>query len=224
MISKRKNLALLLSLITVSSCLISLSIKPVNAQTIDKPSVPKFSIVLLENGYQMDISNQPIIPNGHDTAGIFYDIRIKNHFAENWVHRTVPNATEAIRGYIGEMGQSGNTTLTSDFKSIRLLLNLSSESQQIDFQVEAINGYLNTTDPYDLPIGVDSNSTPVIFVNTSGWSDSQTVTIPSTSTQVGTDLLLPIVIVLVAVVIALLLMIMIIMNKRSKSNRFNIFE
>ncbi len=235
-----KTCALFLILIIALSCLTLLTVKPANAQTIPKPSVPEFTVQEIENNYEINIFNQPIIPNGHDTAGIFYNIRIKSHSTENWVSTTVPNPSQGIRGYIGEIGQSGYTTLANDFNSIRLLLNLSSESQQIDFQVEAINGYLNTTPASVPPIGFDPNSTPVIIVNTSGWSNSQTITIPTspasstipTSTsssiatttptgqannQVGTDFLLYIIIVLVAVVIALLLTILVIMQRKNKN-------
>jgi hypothetical protein len=212
-ISKSLSLLLIVVLLITSSLLI---IQFATAQTIPKPSVPKFTIYLLENGYQMDISNQPIIPNGHDMAGIFYDIRIKSHSTENWVHKTVPNATKAIRGYIQEMGQSGNTTLTSDFKSIRQLLNLSSESQQIDFQVEAINGYPNMT-LANMFFGIEPDKTPIITVNTSGWSESQTITIPSTNNQKDTDLLLATVILLVSVVIiALLAFVLLLRHRRTK--------
>jgi hypothetical protein len=213
-ISKSLSLLLIVVLLITSSLLI---IQFATAQTIPKPSVPKFTITVFENGYQMDISNQPIILNGHDMAGIFYDIRIKSHSTENWVHKTVPNATQAIRGYIQEMGQSGNTTLTSDFKSIRHLLNLSSESQQIDFQVEAINGYPNMT-LANMFFGIEPDKTPIITVNTSGWSESQTITIPEINNQKGTDLLLATVIVWVSVAILVVVVSLLLFRRHRKTS------
>lgn len=159
------------------SCISLLAVTPANAQTAAKPSAPEFTVQVIDGGYQIDILNQPVVPNGHDTAGIFYNIRIKSHTADNWVNTTVPDPTQGKRGYIPEIGQSGYTTLRNDFNSIRLLLNLSSEPQQIDFQVEAINGYPNATLAY-VPFGLDPSSTPIIIVNTSGWSATQTITIP----------------------------------------------
>jgi hypothetical protein len=153
-------------------------IKPVSAQTIPTPSIPQFTLQTVDNFLQTTIQNQPIIPNGHDTADIFYNIRIKSHDSENWVSTTVPNPYQGIRGYIGEIGTSGSTVLQESFSSIDILLGLSDDFHQIDYQVEAINGYLNTTPAYVPPIGFDPNSTPVIVVNTSGWSSTQTVSIP----------------------------------------------
>jgi hypothetical protein len=130
---------------------------------------------------QMTIENQPIIPNGYDTANIFYNIRMKSHDSENWVNTTVPDPSKGIRGYIGEIGTSGSTVIVEGFNAINFLLGLPNGSHQIDYQVEAINGYLNTTPVYVPPIGVDPNSTPVIVVNTSGWSDTQTIMINDSS-------------------------------------------
>ena len=97
----------------------------------------------------------------------------------NWVNTTVPNSSKGVRGYIGEIDMSSSTVIQKDFNSMNALLGLSGGSHQIDFQIEAINGYLNSTPMYVPPIGVDPNSTPVIIVNTSGWSDTQTITIGS---------------------------------------------
>jgi len=54
-----------------------------------------------------------------------------------------------------------------------------SGSVQVDYQIEAINGYLGSGLTSGVPpIGFDPNNTPVIIVNTSGWSETQTITIP----------------------------------------------
>jgi hypothetical protein len=53
-----------------------------------------------------------------------------------------------------------------------------SSSHLLDYQVRAINGYLNETVPNGLPIGLDPNDTPVVVVNTSEWSDTVTIALP----------------------------------------------
>jgi hypothetical protein len=152
-----------------------------DARGVPKPSVPEFTLQLVDNFVQVTIQNQPIIPNGHDTANIFYNIRIKDHDATNWINDTVPNPSQGIRGYIGETGTSGPTIILKSINALHVLLG-SSDSLQVDYQIEAINGYLNSSVMYGpLPIGVDPNSQPVIIVNTSGWSNTQTITIPLTT-------------------------------------------
>lgn len=177
----------LLTAIAISALLFSLVAGAYVAQAIPKPSVPEFTLQIVDYGVQMAIQNQPIIPNGYDTADIFYNIRIKSHDSENWVNTTVPNPSQDIRGYIGEIGTSGSTVIQKDFNGINTLLGLSDDSHQIDYQVEAINGYLNTTPAYAPPIGFDPDSTPVIVVNTSGWSNTQTITIPGSSASLSTS-------------------------------------
>ncbi|XHH07691.1 MAG: hypothetical protein ACFCUE_08905 [Candidatus Bathyarchaeia archaeon] len=167
---------LIIVILTVSNLIM---INTVSAQSVPKPSVPQFSLKIVDNTVQTTIENQPIIPNGHDTAYIFIDIRIKSHDSIDWVNVTVPNLSEGIRGYISETGTSGYTIIQKDINSICVLLRLPHGVHQIDYQVEAINGYLNTTMPYAPPIGFDPNSTPVIIVSTSGWSETQTITISS---------------------------------------------
>jgi len=152
---------------------------------IPKPSVPEFTLQLVDNFVQVTIRNQPIIPNGHDTANIFYNIRIKDHDATNWINDTVPDPSQGIRGYIGETGVSGSTTLLKSTDAINALIGRY-DSFQVDYQIEAINGYLNTTPAYVPPIGFDPNSTPVVIVNTSGWSNTQTITIPKSQTPATT--------------------------------------
>jgi hypothetical protein len=176
-----RGFAVFIILIIAVSSLSILMVHSTSAQSIPKPSTPNFTLQIVDYGVQIKIQNQPIISNGHDTANIFYNIRLKSHDSENWVNTTIPNPTQGIRGYIGEIGTTGSTTILKDFNSIDVLLGLSYDFHQIDFQVEAINGYLNTNNgPL---IGSDPNSRPVIIVNTSGWSNTQTITIPETSTS-----------------------------------------
>jgi len=180
MVSLSKGLATVLILTIVISGIRPFLVKTVNAQTATEPSVPRF-MLMPGDIVVITIWNQPIIP-GESTANIFFNIRIKDHQSDNWVNVTVPNPAQNVRGYIMELGfgPTDYNIVYEDSKVIRALLALpNNTSSQIDFQVEAINGYLNTT--LSSATGYDPDNTPVIIVNTSGWSPTQTVTIPASS-------------------------------------------
>jgi hypothetical protein len=178
---RRKVLALCLLLVLASSMmfLIQNNLGLANAETsIPKPYVPQFTLQVEDSEVYQTIWYQPIIPNGHDTAGIFFHNRIKSHDSTNWVNINVPDPSQAIRGYITEEGTIGSTLFLKKCNSIALLLGLPNGIHQIDYQVEAINGYINSSAMYAPgSIDVDPSSLPVIIVNTSGWSPTQTVTI-----------------------------------------------
>lgn len=152
---------------------------PTETTVIRKPSAPEFTLQLIDDYLQIEIQNQPIIDNGKDTANIFYNIRMKDHDTTDWHNTTVPDPSQSIRGYIRQNGVTGVTRLAiHPVDSIKDSPGRS-DSVQVDYQIEAINGYLGSgATSGGPPIGVDPNSTPVIIVNTSGWSETQTVTIP----------------------------------------------
>jgi hypothetical protein len=170
-----KHFSLILILILVISIVSLMVVKPASAQSIPKPSVPEFTLQVVksswivgEYGVQMAIHNQAIIPNGQENAFIYYNIRMKEHNSENWVSTT--------GYYIAESGVTGLTIRYQEINSIKVLLGLSGKPYQIDYQVEAINGYLNSTLPGSPPINLE-----LIIVNTSGWSATQTIGIPATT-------------------------------------------
>jgi len=146
---------------------------------IPSPSVPEFTLQLEDNWWlRVTVQNQPIIPNGHDYAGIFYDIRYKWHESTNWYPPSEPNSEG---NYLEEMGTSGTTEWVISTNSFYELLGMSN-SHQLDYQIRAINGYKNITYPYGPPIGHEPGDYTVVIVNTSGWSNTQTITIPEGQT------------------------------------------
>jgi asparagine N-glycosylation enzyme membrane subunit Stt3 len=207
------------------TALCSMAVKPSQAQT--NPVVPEFTLQIVEDGVQITIQNQPAISNGHENAGIYYDIRLKWHDSTNWVHTTVPDSSRSIRGYIGAVGTSGSTVIQKDAGSIKALLGPSS-SAQVDFQVDAINGYLNTSAYGRFPIGADPNSYPVVVVNTSSWSNTQTITIPEaapTSSISPSISSLYILVALMAIVIALMLAIIVVkLRRKPKQTKLSTFS
>jgi hypothetical protein len=174
----RKSLAIILTAMMALSCLSLSIIKPANAQTIPKPSVPEFTIKnVADDGLQIEIQNQPYIPNGHALSGIFYDFRYKWHESTTW-HHPEPDPSKWYRQYIAESGPTSVTTLVDSINSFYERLGDTS-SHQLDVQVRVINGYQNTSYPWVPPIGIEPGDNPIIIVNTSDWSNTQTVTLGS---------------------------------------------
>jgi hypothetical protein len=181
MSNTNKTTALLLTIIVAMSCLTLLTVKLANAQS-PTPSVPEFSLKIVDymagGGLQIEIKNQPVIPNGHDTSGIFYDFRYKWHESASWYHPE-PNPTEWKRQYISEIGTTGVTTMVGSPNSYYEKLGNTS-SQELDLQIRAINGYQNTTFPFP-PISIEPGDNPIIVVSASDWSPTQTITLPAYS-------------------------------------------
>ena len=149
------------------------------AQSNSIPLVPEFTLQLEDNWWvRVIVQNQPIIPNDYDSAGIFYTARYKWHESANWYP---PESIKNNSKYIGQRGNSDTTEWVISTNSFYELLG-ASNSNQLDYQILAINGYKNITYPYGPPIGQEPGDYPVVIVNTSGWSNTQTITIPEGQT------------------------------------------
>lgn len=113
---------------------------------------------------------------------------MKGHFAENW---TYPNTSfpswaayydpsytgdKSMWGYYADalpvQSDSGSTIITSP-------ANYRPEDK-IDFQIEALLAYQETTKTYDGLYPITEN---IFYYNPSGWSNTQTITIPEGSTS-----------------------------------------
>ena len=72
-----KTFAIFLTIIIVLSCLTLLTVKPVNAQTIPKPSVPEFTVILIDSSYDIPPSSTVNPYNGQITteAGRYVESR-----------------------------------------------------------------------------------------------------------------------------------------------------
>lgn len=124
------------------------------------PSVPEFTATLNNGeGVRVEIKNQP-------EYEIYYNIRVKEHFSENWTelyHNLVEAAN--LPDEYPRQSESQYTTLsfTVDYPTGR----------QVDVQVEAIVGVWLRPGA-----ALTTTSVPAEFVTeTSGWSETQTVTI-----------------------------------------------
>jgi hypothetical protein len=194
--NKRATL-LLITVLAVSSLIV---VKSAFAQSIPKPSVPEFTVKLVahpydvpttyttdpytgENitypGYHVEnrsiestIKNQPSVWGENYT--LYYNVRVKGYFEKNW--------TEL---------QSHSAQSDSKYTVLSLPVYYPPKAQ-VDFQVEAIiiHSYENRVFSDDWlaqhplaevmqPGLEDIYEQEFTIVGTSGWSETQTVTIPS---------------------------------------------
>jgi hypothetical protein len=147
-------------------------VETAGAQT--KPSIPEFSITV-ETQQTVTVT----IKNSYNYY-TFYNIRAKDHFSDNWTEFFDAHTyTETNpRGYISP-SNTENTT-------INLQINYAPGSQ-VDFQTEAIQwGPIQVWVP-ESPYPWDSTPAHyeqrISYYGTSGWGNTQTITIPETSTS-----------------------------------------
>ena len=176
------------------------------AQSIPKPSVPEFTIkivsapydvapsntttidpytgeetVTIQPGYHVEnkttqiwIKNQPFAPyqiyiNDVDwTINLFYNIRMKGHFSQDWFYYHYHNGSS-----------DGNLRQFYDFEYTIVPIDsyLPSEGQ-IDIQIEALIGYEHGV----ITAGGIPGTPRIITGESSGWSETQTLTIAESQT------------------------------------------
>jgi hypothetical protein len=194
-----------------------LNAKPIDAQTIPKPSVPEFTVQFVDRSYdvptstsfdpytgkeitnqgyhvenktiEIKIKNQPFEPfyNANGQAiNLYYNIRIKGYFEQNW--------TEVYRPAYGFPRQStdsnytvfsytwveqGETQVGSRMITLR-------NGAQADFQVEAMIGYIADSGPFS-----DRSPREYFVGETSGWSNTQSITIGEVSASISPSPTIP---------------------------------
>jgi hypothetical protein len=162
----------------------------VRAETsISKPAVPEFTVKLVDRSYdvpssssidpytgqivihpgyhvenktiEVTIKNQPFIPTniyGWNTS-FYYNVRIKGHYADDWI-ALYPPADNPLK------------PSNSDYTTLSLTQSYPSNAQ-IDFQVEAMIGYVSHTTEF---------ASWYFTGEESGWSNTQTITIGESQT------------------------------------------
>jgi len=182
----------------------------VHAETsIPKPSVPEFTVKLVDTSYdepatysidpftgeqvtragshvervslEVRIKNQPFVPDKEaDGMSFFYNIRVKGRFSQDWIE-----LCRASDGYPTQSDSEYTVIYLGTLSQDGLSLGSGTVALNIplggqaDFQVEALNGYISRE--YD-----GSNAGPFSFPWTftgekSGWSRTQTITIDDDS-------------------------------------------
>ncbi|HSV48947.1 MAG TPA: hypothetical protein VLH35_01410 [Candidatus Acidoferrales bacterium] len=150
------------------------TIDPYNGQTITtQGSHVKASAI------EIRIKNEAFTPFTTDSGkqvGYYYNIRWKGHFENTWTYAFAANygsgyfprsgGAETVFSTDGQYTCGFHIPSTKDF----------SPGDQIDFQVEAMIGYVVDPGPYD---------SEVFEGQVSGWSSTQTVTILGASASVS---------------------------------------
>ena len=213
------GIVILLALLV--SCLIM--VDSVSAQSIPNPSVPKFSVRYVDNSFyvstpttitdqygnsrvvqgyvenktvEFSIENQAFTPytipynssdpyNTGQTVNLMYNIRMKTHSDNNWQY-----ITHISDGYLK---QSDTNSTTASYQTENLFP-MGIPSGQVDFQVQALIGYVHR---YPTLNSWTLNGTQ------SDWSNTQTITMPesSSSNYVSADLAVTLVLIGVGVVL-----------------------
>jgi hypothetical protein len=199
-------IALLLSALAVAVlfCTVQAS---TDVSGIPKPSVPEFTVELVDSSYdvpttyeinpytgenvtyegyhvkstsiQVKIENQPFTPylneSYNQTINFYYNIRIKGYYTDTWIELYNPSdgfphqwsdSQYTVFSYI--WGGDANTLMGS--KSVSL-----PAGGKVDFQVEAMIGYVHRSgEPPGFPW--------TFYGETSGWSNTQTITIGESQT------------------------------------------
>lgn len=200
MIRLGKTFALMLILVMAISSASLLMAKPANAQTLPTPSVPEFTVKYLDLSYnvptttsidpytgqkvtsqgyhvenrtiELTINNQPYNAYSDTPQSypfLYFSVREKGHFAENWTEIYNPDM-----GYL--LKSSSAYTVVSYSLGIDFPFENGISSGQVDFQVEALVGgvYHISQNPLS---GMEFEGVK------SGWSATQTVTIPAPTTS-----------------------------------------
>jgi hypothetical protein len=169
-----KNVVFCLILILATSIL--LLVKPIDAQSMSKPSVPQFTVTVLENKtVLLSVKNQPFDVNNSYNYSFVYDVRITN-FLGNWTdlynaddgYPVQSNSDYTIFSYIiADSPSYYPTAFTLEGRPIPT-------NAQVTFQVKAMIGYRDR--------GPFSNGMmPYVFKGeSSDWSNNQTIDIPLT--------------------------------------------
>jgi hypothetical protein len=212
------------------------------AQSIPKPSVPEFTAKYIDNSYDVPLTTttdpytgktvtqggyhvigepeiEITIKNPNDTH-VFYSVRTKGHFSQNWV----------VVEYWHQLSNTGqsynppNPYPQQNYSSQYTVLRFGDEGSgipsegQMDIQVEALIG--------SVKVGGDSDHSALYNMfyptydfsgETSGWSDTQTVSIASQSIlSFGTISLLVIAFMVIAAVSTIIIVVFLLLFRRHR--------
>jgi hypothetical protein len=208
--SKSFSLVLIV-LLAVSSLMM---VESVFAQSIPKPSVPEFTVQIMASPYdvptthsidpytgkdithqgyhvenrsiEVSIKNQPF--NTFNDSGwivdFYYNVRVKGHYAQNWIELYNPVVNPELYSVGSQFTVFNYPEEYSDTEGMHFDIGTFPAGGQVDFQVEAMTGYVHRG--YNPNASDQLGMFPWVFDGeTSGWSNTQTVTILETSTSIS---------------------------------------
>jgi hypothetical protein len=178
-----KNFVFVLILIMAISSLSLMMTKPANAQTA-KPSVPEFSLKLIDfsgaKAIELSIKNQPFesYQDNGQTISLYYNVHFKLHNSDSWtalyycgdVFPTHSTSEYIKLDYPLTLTSPGSSSyyLLKEKAGNYYILSQISANEQIDFRVQAMEGYLTSAS---------------FTGQTSSWTNIQTITIPETASS-----------------------------------------
>ena len=199
----RKGIAFLIVLSIAESSLIM--IESAHAQTIPVPSVPQFTAKFIDASYNetstdpysgqlvtqfvlnrtidVTIENQPLATYNSSRTSFYYNIRMKGHFETTWTNVSTPSkglllpSSSKTTVYSYTEGEFYNAPPAFEIGNFFFQPN-PNNTAEIDIQVEALIGSLQ---PAVNPQGIPSRWTDNFIGLESGWSNTQTISIPQLS-------------------------------------------
>jgi hypothetical protein len=188
----------LILILTVSSLIIAIP-EHVSA-SITKPSVPEFTVQIVAYPYdvptthsidpytgqdithlgyhvenksiEVTIKNQPFTPYNESgwNVDFYYDVRIKGHYVENWTELYNPILYPELYTAGSQYTVFNYQEEYSDTEGIHFDIGTFPAGGQVDFQVEAMIGYVHRTVAFNSWYFTGEES---------GWSNTQTITTPA---------------------------------------------
>jgi hypothetical protein len=146
----------------------------VKASVGPTPTVPRFSLSYYPNTIEVTISNQPTYDS------VYFDIRFKEHSVDTWTYfypKSELFQGSRTQATVVTYGINGNKDANVQIYGV-------SAGDQIDFQVEALTGhYLSSLPNPSNPMRSPDEKFHYVFDGTgSGYSSTQTITIPGHNT------------------------------------------
>ena len=235
-----KTLGVVIIILTLVASSLAM-FEPASAQSIPTPSVPELSVRYVDNSYYVStpttitdqygnsrvvqgyvenktveffIKNQAFTPytipynssdpyNTGQTVNLMYNIRMKMHSDNNWQY-----ITHLSDGYLKQ--SDTNSTIAS--YQLENLFPMGVPSGQVDFQVQALIGYVHR---YPTLNSWTLNGTQ------SDWSKTQTITIPESSSSNSTSADLAVALVLIGVGVVLVVTSLFFFLRRRQEQKFH---
>jgi hypothetical protein len=199
-------------LVLITAMVLTCSIVAGTSTSITKPSIPSFTLKLIDSSYdiptttvtdhytgqiltndgshveartlQITINNEPFTPflvqvgDLNWTVDYYYNIRWKGHFEQDWhemflisdgyLHRD--SGSQTLFASLGEYSATEGLKM-----NVQSMYTTFPPNAQVDFQVEAMIGYLSRE------VSVIPSGGWTFNGETSGWSNTQTIIIDNNS-------------------------------------------
>jgi len=126
------------------------------------------------------IKNQPFSYSFNGTTyNLYYGIRTKGHFGENWYHVNVFNRTKSFDPHVTAKYVSDDIQSNTEYTVIHYPTDYFSKGDQLDIQVQAVIGHTGSAWVNDSPFiaGVGYYEQAVLVDVEGDWSSTQTITI-----------------------------------------------